>query len=61
MTPRQVVKYFGGPKHSVALAARRLDCTSQAVYKWLLKGRIPLLRQHAIQELTEGKLKAERL
>lgn len=59
MTPKQVVKYFGGPTKSVSVAARKLECTAEAVYKWIRSRRIPILRQHVIQSMTEGKLRAD--
>jgi hypothetical protein len=60
MTADQVIKHFGGPTESVAIAATELGVTKQLVYHWRSSG-IPYDTQCRIQIETRGKLKAERV
>lgn len=55
MTPAQVRRYF---ENNVAQAARQLDMSQRAIYKWLNNGVIPKRTQVWIEELTNGALKA---
>jgi DNA-binding transcriptional regulator YdaS (Cro superfamily) len=55
MNPAQVIKFFGG----VGATARALGLSQPAVSVWKRNGRISYLRQLQIQEVTNGKLKAE--
>lgn len=54
MTPKEVVKYFGGKRE----AAKALGVTRQAVYSWLQRKRIPYQRACQIEVNTKGALKA---
>lgn len=60
MTLDQILKYFGGPTESVAVAAASLDVTPQILYHWRNVGAIPYDTQCRIQVDTRGKLKADR-
>lgn len=54
MTPRDVVKHFGG----IVAAADALGVTRQAIYMWLKRRRIPAQRAYQVQVVTGGALKA---
>lgn len=64
MTPIQVLNHYAGPPTDkggrVAIAAKELNITKQAIYKWLRENRVPCDRQAHIQIDTNGKLKADR-
>lgn len=49
MNYEEVIKHFGGP----VKLAEALGIERQAVYQW--KKKIPRLRQHEIEKLTDGK------
>lgn len=53
MTPKQVIKHFGG----VNRTALALGIKPPSVSEWLSNGTIPALRQFQIQQLTNGKLR----
>lgn len=59
MTPRQVIRHFGGEDASVAQAAKQLGCSRQTIYRWVQDGEVPRAMQLEIQEQTGGKLKAD--
>lgn len=53
MTRTQVIKHFGGK----ASIARALGISYAAVQQW--GERVPELRQHQLEKITQGLLKAE--
>lgn len=53
MTIKQLIRYYGDSVQ----AASAIGVTKQAVSKWKKTG-IPVMRQHYIQSLTDGELKA---
>ena len=53
MTVNQLIRYYGDGVQ----AAFAIGVSKQAVSKWKKTG-IPVLRQHYIQSLTDGDLKA---
>ena len=55
MDIEKVIKHFGGVK----ALARALNVYPQAVYQWKSRG-VPQARQYEIEELTDGKFKADR-
>lgn len=59
MSPRQVIRHFGGESASVAQAAKELGCSRQTIYRWVESGEVPLLQQFRIQARTDGKLKVD--
>ena len=57
MTPKDVIKYFGG---SAASAARALKLTRATVSYWDTHDEIPLRTQALIELQTRGRLKADK-
>ena len=53
MTPKQLVKHFGGVNN----AARALDIRPPSVSEWLRNGKIPKLRLYQIYQIINGKPK----
>jgi len=53
MTIKQLIRYYGDNR----TAASAIGVTKQSLSKWKKTG-IPILRQHYIQSLTNGDLKA---
>ena len=57
MTPEQLVDFYG----SQVLAAKALGTRQSMITRWVrVYGRIPLAEQFLIQEITNGRLKADR-
>jgi predicted site-specific integrase-resolvase len=55
MTPQQVRKHYG----SEIKAAAGIGVSVTTIRNWLAAGKIPKLKQLAIQTLTNNKLKAD--
>lgn len=65
MTPKQLLRHFGGAEpatqaKAIRHAAHHLGYTAQAVTNWVKIGRIPLRAQVIIDVATAGKLKASK-
>ena len=56
MKPETVIKHFGG----VNKTADKLGIKPPSVSEWISTGKIPLLRQYHIQQVTGGKFKVKR-
>jgi len=54
MKSKEVFKHFGGKMET----ARALGISHQAIYKW--GADVPYISQLLIQELTDGKFKADK-
>lgn len=52
----QVVEACGG---SIKTLSEGLGTSTQAIYKWKKKGRIPAIRRHQIEALSGGKITAQ--
>lgn len=59
MTTDQIHKYFGTVKKALAALPTKKPLRRDAFYKWKQTG-VPLLRQYQFEEVTQGKLKADR-
>lgn len=55
MSPKELLDYFG----SRSKAAKKIGVSYQAVKAWEDDGRVPNLRQHHIENITGGVLKAD--
>jgi len=55
MTYEEVINHFG----SAYRVAKMLGISKQSVGKWLERGFVPLLRQHQLEKLSNGKLKID--
>ena len=55
MTPKQVVDHF----KTRTKAAKAIGVSYEAVRQWVKSGQIPELRQHHIQNVTNGVLVAD--
>ena len=51
MTPKQLVKHFGGVNNT----ARALEIQPPSVSEWLKNGRIPKLRLYQIRQIINGQ------
>lgn len=55
MTPQEVRKHYG----SEIKAASEIGVSVTTIRNWLAAGKVPRLKQLAIQTLTKNKLKAD--
>jgi hypothetical protein len=58
MTPQQVIKHYD---NSTTFAGYNLGFSEAAVKKWVADDRIPRRTQVLIENLTGGKLKADKV
>ena len=56
MTPQEVIDWAGGTQQK---AADRIGITRNAIARWVMAGKVPPLRQAAIEVLTGGELRAD--
>lgn len=61
MTPLQVVDHFLTQQAAAdALSKAGWPVQQSAVANWIARGRVPDLQQLRLEQITEGKLKADR-
>lgn len=56
MTPDAIIKHY----KTVPAAAKALDFTPAAIYKWKANGAIPYVSQELIESRSGGKFKAKK-
>ena len=55
MTLDEIIKYFKNP----SVAARKLNLRKQNITNWRNAGRVPLIHQLRLEQMTNGELKAD--